>query len=78
MNPTVGHDQDYEWRIMNWYGPNQEAMYRDLKNHILRGLFPVPGTAWILHESIRSAHKQRGRVPCPDHMWFRYALWEVA
>ena len=40
MNPTVGYDQNYEWRIMNWYGPNQEAMYRDLKDHILRGLFP--------------------------------------
>ena len=35
MNPTVGYDQDYEWRIMNWYGPNQEAMYRELKDHIL-------------------------------------------
>ncbi len=35
LNPTNGYDQEYEWRTMNWYGPNQEAMYRDLKDHIL-------------------------------------------
>jgi len=23
------------WRTMNWFGPNQEAMYRDIKDHIL-------------------------------------------
>lgn len=36
MNPTKGYDQEYEWRTMNWYGPNQEAMYGDLKDHILK------------------------------------------
>ncbi len=41
MNPTVGYDQEYEWRIMNWHGPNQEAMYRDLKDHILNAFFGV-------------------------------------
>ena len=24
---------------MNWYGPNQEAMYRDLKDHIVSAFF---------------------------------------
>lgn len=39
MNPTNGYDQEYEWRTMNWYGPNQEAMYRDLKDHVLGAFF---------------------------------------
>jgi hypothetical protein len=30
----------YELRLMNWFGPNQEAMFRDLKDHILQGMAP--------------------------------------
>ena len=30
----------YELRLMNWFGPNQEAMFRDLKDHILQGMTP--------------------------------------
>jgi hypothetical protein len=35
LNTPSGYDQEYEWRTMNWFGPNQEAMYRDIKDHIL-------------------------------------------
>ena len=38
MRETEGYDQYYEWRLMNWYGPEHEALYRDLKDHILQGL----------------------------------------
>lgn len=34
-DPTEGYDQWYEWRQMNWFGPNQEAMWSDLKDHTL-------------------------------------------
>lgn len=40
-NQPKGYDQDYEWRTMNWYGPNQEAMYADIRGHILRAFFGV-------------------------------------
>ena len=30
----------YEFRLMNWFGPNQEAMFRDLKDYILQGMTP--------------------------------------
>jgi len=30
----------YEFRLMNWFGPNQEAMFHDLKDHILQGMAP--------------------------------------
>ena len=32
------YDQFYEWYQMSWYGPNQEAMFRDIKDHILSAL----------------------------------------
>jgi len=35
LNKTNDYEQEYEWRTMNWFGPNQEAMYRDIKDHIL-------------------------------------------
>jgi len=31
--PTEGYDQDYEWRLMDWFGPNQEAMWTDFRDH---------------------------------------------
>ncbi len=39
LNPTNGYDQEYEWRTMNWYGPNQEALYRDMKDHVIAAFF---------------------------------------
>ncbi len=41
LNPANGYDQEYEWRLMNWYGPNQEAMYRALKQHILGAFYGI-------------------------------------
>jgi hypothetical protein len=35
LNPPLNYDQFYEWYLMSWYGPNQEAMFRDIKDHIL-------------------------------------------
>ena len=40
-SPTNGYDQEYEWRLMNWYGPDQEALYRDLKDHVLDAFFDL-------------------------------------
>lgn len=33
-----GYDQNYEWRLMNWYGPRQGAYYTALQAHILEAL----------------------------------------
>lgn len=38
----VGYDQHYEWRMMDWFGPNQEGLYADLKEHLLDRLLPAP------------------------------------
>jgi hypothetical protein len=35
----VGYDQNYEWRLMDWFGPDQEAQYRDLKDYLVTELF---------------------------------------
>jgi len=34
------YDMFYEFRLMNWFGPQQESMFADLKDHILFHLFP--------------------------------------
>jgi hypothetical protein len=36
----VGYDQYYEWRMMDWFGPDQAAMYHDLMTHLLDRLLP--------------------------------------
>jgi len=36
--PTEGYDQYYEWRLMNWFGPGQEAQYAELKDKVLTAL----------------------------------------
>ncbi len=39
----VGYDQNYEWRVMNWFGPGQEALFTALKDHARQALFaPAP------------------------------------
>ena len=35
---THGYDQYYEWRLMNWFGPGQEAQYAALKDRVLSEL----------------------------------------
>jgi len=35
---TQGYDQYYEWRLMNWFGPGQEAQFAELKNKVLAEL----------------------------------------
>ncbi len=41
MQPPQGYDQHYEWRLMNWFGPNQEAQYTDLKNYLVEKMAPA-------------------------------------
>ncbi|MBI1320591.1 MAG: hypothetical protein GC168_16835 [Candidatus Hydrogenedens sp.] len=35
---THGYDQYYEWRLMNWFGPGQEAQYAELKDKVIAAL----------------------------------------
>lgn len=43
MRVPKGYDQHYEWRLMNWFGPNQEALYTDLKEHLVAEMMGKPG-----------------------------------
>lgn len=36
----VGYDQNYEWRLMDWFGPDQEDQFTELKDHLVSELFP--------------------------------------
>jgi hypothetical protein len=38
-----GYDQFYEWRLMNWFGPNQEALYHDVAWHAVERLRVAAG-----------------------------------